>query len=260
MAADLKSRATNLNARIGTVGLLSALLLTPSVRAQTSTPPGNPAPCTDQCPPAETKQPSTAQQFPYPGDKSKSAPKAPAVSADPDAPAPAAPDANPAKQFPYPGDKTKAAPDDNPAKQFPYPGDSKPPDGSSSSSSSDPAVDPDNPTPTTDPDDPAASVEQSHRRKLPKVRNLQTDDEREAEDLKVARYYRSTGNWNAAYLRSKDAVKLKPDDPDAHILLAEAAHKLNKKDEAVAEYSALLKLDASDDQIKEAHKALSRLQ
>ncbi|WP_213803424.1 tetratricopeptide repeat protein [Granulicella sp. dw_53] len=265
MAADPKFRATNFNARVGTASpwiLLSALLLAPVLQAQTSAPASPPAPCTNPCPdaPADSKQPSTVQQFPYPGDKTKASPKPPSASTDPDAPAPA-PDANPAKQFPYPGDKTKAAdPDANPAKQFPYPGDSKNSGSSSSSSSSDPAPDPDNPTSTTDPDDPAASVEQSHRRKLPKVRNLQSDDEREAEDLTVARYYRNTGNWNAAYLRSKDAVKLKPDDPDAHLLLAEAAHKLNKHDEAVAEYSALLKLDASDDQVKTARKALDHLQ
>ena len=98
------------------------------------------------------------------------------------------------------------------------------------------------------------------RRKLPKVQNLQSDDDREAEDLTVARFYRDRGNLNAAYMRSKDAVKHLPDDPDAHLLLAEMAQKLNKRDEAIAEYKALLKLDASDEQIKTARKALAQLQ
>jgi Tfp pilus assembly protein PilF len=98
------------------------------------------------------------------------------------------------------------------------------------------------------------------RRKLPKVQNLQSDDDREAEDLTVARFYRDRGNLNAAYQRSKDAVKHQPDDPDAHLLLAEMAQKLNKRDEAIAEYNALLKLDASDEQIKTARKALAQLQ
>jgi Flp pilus assembly protein TadD len=113
---------------------------------------------------------------------------------------------------------------------------------------------------STDPSDPDSVPEKSVRHKLPKVRVLQSDGDREAEDVKIAKYYGSTGNWNAAYLRSKDAVKIRPDDPDARLLLGESAHKLNKKDEAVEAYSALLKLDASDDQMKAAHKALSRLQ
>ena len=111
----------------------------------------------------------------------------------------------------------------------------------------------------TDPDTPPAG-NFPQRRKLPKVQNLQSDDDRESEDVTVARFYSSRGNWNAAYLRSKDAVKLKPDDPDAHLLLAEAAHKLNKKDEAVTEYKAILKLDSSDSQLKTARKALENLQ
>ncbi len=40
------------------------------------------------------------------------------------------------------------------------------------------------------------------------------------EDLKVAKFYRDRGNFNAVYLRSKDAVKTIPDDPEAHLLLA----------------------------------------
>jgi Tfp pilus assembly protein PilF len=110
--------------------------------------------------------------------------------------------------------------------------------------------------PTPAPDDTAKAP----RRKLPKVQNLQSDDDREAEDLTVARFYRDRGNLNAAYQRSKDAVKHQPDDPDAHLLLAQMAQKLNKRDEAVAEYNALLKLDASDEQVKTARKALAQLQ
>ncbi len=88
---------------------------------------------------------------------------------------------------------------------------------------------------------------------------LQSTEEREAEDLDIAHYYTQTGNLQGAYLRSKDAVTLVPDDADAHFALAEIALKLNKKDEAIAEYSACLKLDASDKEIKESRKALARL-
>ena len=88
---------------------------------------------------------------------------------------------------------------------------------------------------------------------------LQTADEREAEDLSVAKFYTETGDLQGAYLRSQDAVKTEPDDPDAHFALAEAALKLNKRDEAIAEYKACLKLDPVDKEAREARKALERL-
>jgi tetratricopeptide (TPR) repeat protein len=88
---------------------------------------------------------------------------------------------------------------------------------------------------------------------------LQTADEREAEDLSVARFYTDTGDLQGAYLRSQDAVKTAPDDPDAHFALAEAALRLKKPDEAIAEYNACLKLDPTDKEAKEARKALSSL-
>jgi tetratricopeptide (TPR) repeat protein len=88
---------------------------------------------------------------------------------------------------------------------------------------------------------------------------LQSDDEREAEDLDIARYYTQTGDLQGAYLRGQDAVKLAPDDADAHFLLAETAAKLNKRDEAVAEYNACLKLDPAEKEAKAARKALERL-
>lgn len=247
MAVDLKSRAKKLSARA--LALLSALLLAPRVQAQTTPAPAQkpcaPKPC--PAPASDARPPSAAQQFPYPGDKSTETPP------PPDSPTPSHPTNAPPSAVP-------AAPNASPAKQFPYPGDAKPAEGSRSSSSSGASSAGSNPDPDMPADPDVDPNEKSPRRRLPKVRHLQSDEDREAEDLTVARYYGDRGNWNAAYLRSKDAVKLKPDDPDAHQLLAEAAHKLNKKDEAVAEYNALLKLDASEGQIKAAHKALARLQ
>ncbi len=216
---------------------------------EAQTPSTPPKPCqptpTKPCPapPASTPLPSAAQQFPYPGDPVPAAPQPkdsnPPASA-PDAPIPSSPTPSTANKFPYPGEPAPAAGD------------------SSSSSSSSSSSDPDNPLPP-DPD-AIPTTEKSARRKLPKVRDLQTDEERESEDITVARFYRDRGNWNAAYARSKDAVQHQPNDPDAHLLLAESAQKLNKRDEAIAEYNALLKLDASEDQIKAARKALARLQ
>ena len=88
---------------------------------------------------------------------------------------------------------------------------------------------------------------------------LQNADEREAEDLSVAKFYTDSGDLQGAYLRSQDAVKTAPEDPDAHFALADAAQRLNKQDEAIAEYKACLKLDPSDKEAKAARKALARL-
>ena len=88
---------------------------------------------------------------------------------------------------------------------------------------------------------------------------LQSPEEREAEDLSIAHFYTQSGDLQGAYLRSKDAVNTIPDDPDAHFALAEAALKLNKRDEAIAEYNACLKLDPGDKEAKAARKALARL-
>ena len=97
------------------------------------------------------------------------------------------------------------------------------------------------------------------RRKLPKVTKLQSDDDREAEDLEVAKFYLDAGNPMAAYLRSKDAVKLKPDDAEAHFSLAEAAAKLKKRDEAVAEFQAYLKIEPDGGHVKAVQRSLAQL-
>lgn len=115
---------------------------------------------------------------------------------------------------------------------------------SSSSSSSDTPNTPDTTTPTPT------------RRKLPKVKNLQTPDERVDEDLRVAKFYFNRDNFNAAYMRSKDAVQTEPDYAPTHFSLAQAAQKMKKTEEARAEYNAYLKLAPDGDDAKAAHKAL----
>ncbi len=87
----------------------------------------------------------------------------------------------------------------------------------------------------------------------------QTDDERVDEDLSVARFYGQSGNSMGAYLRAKDAVKTQPDFAEAHFVLAEAAKRLNKRDEAKAEFSAYLKLAPDGERAKSAEKALDEL-
>lgn len=210
------------------------------------------APCTPAKPPAASSAPD--DPFPFPGDNKPAAtpPAAPAKSGSADDfPFPGETPGAPAKATPTPN--TPPAPGDDP---FPFPGaDSS---SSSSSSSSGSSSSGDNAAPASDPDDDLP-VQSTLKHPRPKAKP-QTDDEREMEDLKVAKFYRDRGNFNAVYLRSKDAVKTIPDDPEAHLLLAEAAQKLNKRDEAIAEYNAVLKFDPTDEQKKTASRGLEDLQ
>lgn len=225
--------------------LLTVAVLTAASTAQTTQKSAGTRPATDtskkpacatNCPPTEDSKPSAVEQFPFPGESTKPV-DPPASGAPPDAPNAPTPAADPGKQFPFPGDA----------------------DSSSSSSTPDAATSPD-PAAAPSPDDVTPDEPKSTRRKLPKVKNLQSPEDREAEDIKVARFYCDTGNWTGAYLRSKDAIKIQPEDPEAHLLLAEIARKLDKRDEAIAEFNALLKLDAAPEQIKTARKALAQLQ
>ncbi|MDR3744613.1 MAG: tetratricopeptide repeat protein [Acidobacteriaceae bacterium] len=265
--------------------------------AQTKTTTDYPAPCSvapvpvpcGSSSPASGKT-STTEKFPFPGEPtdgstSSSAPNLTGVPSLPEpsgnsaAPAatPSAP-TNPAPNAPAPASGKTAA-------DFPFPDESEPKSGdanapgatnannaassSSSSSSSDDASAPD---PDAKPDSaaPAMKDEGSEgsqatpgrhllHRVNPVATKLQTADQREAEDLSVAHYYTQTGDLQGAYLRSKDAVKTIPDDPAAHLALAEVALKLDKRDEAIAEFNACLKFDPTDKQAATAHKALARL-
>lgn len=215
----------------------------PCPTANQSSPKPTDKPCT---PPADTKQPSTAEQFPFPGEASK-----PASSDDSlDAPAPASSKKSAADEHPFPSDAPPA-----------LPGSDVPSSSSSSSSSSDDSsssADPDAKPAVPAPDN--ASDAKPTRKKLPKVEKIQTPEDRAAEDLSVAKFYEDRGNLNAAYLRAKDAVQVQPDDPYTHFALAQIAQKLQKRDEAITEFNAYLKLDPDGLNIKAARKALSQLQ
>ncbi len=82
---------------------------------------------------------------------------------------------------------------------------------------------------------------------------------RVADDLKVAKFYLNDHNVQGAYLRYKDAVDHDPEDPDARFGLAEVAAQLNKRDEAVLNYQACLKVDPGGDHDKASRKALQKL-
>ncbi|HEX4577653.1 MAG TPA: tetratricopeptide repeat protein [Edaphobacter sp.] len=246
-----------------TRALQVAFLLSTTCLAQTTptqNPPAAPCPAPNQTPaktPAQTPDPANkpcsptpsakkstaAEQFPFPGEPSK--PKDP----PPDSPSPTT------KPSP-----TTTTPSDA-ATQHPFP--TQPPpklpgdDSSSSSSSSgdDTPVPPDT-TPDANGNPPEGT---SVHRKLPKVKRVQTDDERVDEDLSVAKFYLRDENYQGAYLRAKDAVSIQPDYSAAHFALAEIAQKMKKKDEAIAEYQTYLNLDPDGEKAKAAKKALADL-
>lgn len=254
------------------LGAASCMAQTAPAASPQSPPAAAPAPCSvaPQPEPCSTKpaaaKPSTSEKFPFPGDISGVPSSAPA----PDAPPPSlsgvpqAPDASGTPSAPL------AKPDAS--KAFPFPGDlSKPgtggtvPGSSSSSSSSDDDTTPADAGATPALQDKGSEGESATpgRHLLHRVNpigtKLQSTDEREAEDLDVAHTYIGIGDLQGAYMRTQDAVKLAPDDPDAHFALAEIALKLQKRDEAITEYNACLKLDPSDKEAKDARKALERL-
>jgi hypothetical protein len=254
-----------------TRALQAAFLLSASCLAQTSTtqnptPPPCPAPnqtadktsaqtakpCTPPAPAAK-KPSSAAEQFPFPGEpsKPKNSPDAPTPSTTtPDSPGPAT---------------NKTSTPSDAAAQHPFPTQPPPklPGDDSSSSSSSSGDDP-NPAPTDDPTakgDPSNPPEgTSVHRKLPKVKRVQTDDERVDEDLSVAKFYMNDENYQGAYLRAKDAVSIQPDYSAAHFALAEILQKMKKKDDAIAEFQTYLKLDPEGEKAKAAKKALAELQ
>jgi hypothetical protein len=211
-------------------------------------PPLTAAPCKptkkDPCtpPPSATAlpvaAPSAAERFPFPGETPGTNPDTPgAATATPDHP-----------------------PTADAAGRFPFPGDSDAPTSSSSSSSSSNApapsdsADPDGTAPDAAPERRTRTL--AGRRKLAKVEDL---NHREAEDLDVAHYYTTTGNFLAAYLRAKDAVATMPDDPEAHFALADGARRLKKDAEAALEYRKYIELEPQGDKVKASQKALAAL-
>jgi hypothetical protein len=217
-----------------------------------------------QAKPADAKptNPTPADQFPFPGDDPAQA----ASATKPNQPAntqSATPSA--ADRFPFPGETPATTNDPTlPADSHYAAGSSSPDDGASSSSSSSSGDDPNLDDPNLkDPnlkdglkDLGSAGTTRSERRRLPKVEDIQG---REDEDVRVSQYYHSTGNFLAAYLRAKDAVRIDPTDEDAQYALAINADKLAKRDEAIAGYTAYLKLAPDGKEAKQVQRALASL-
>jgi tetratricopeptide (TPR) repeat protein len=238
---------------------LGGLLMLPVMAQQPATPDSD----SQSSPPAPSKQPkqtpahkSAAQENPFPGDVSKDAQQQqqsqPAdASAAPDAgQQPAQKPSDAAKDNPFPEDVSKgaaaaAAKDNNAA-------------GSSSSSSSN-----SNPGGDTDPD--ADLPRDTGRRKLkkPSDKDIQSGSlagQGEAQDdVRVGRYYLSTGAYKGAYERFAEATRMDPTNVDAIYGLAAAAAGLHRIDEALTNYKLYLDIAPDGEKAKSARKAILAL-
>ncbi|HMD20334.1 MAG TPA: tetratricopeptide repeat protein [Alloacidobacterium sp.] len=120
---------------------------------------------------------------------------------------------------------------------------------------------------------PAAAGESSSRDKLD---NLDLEGDRDtrvangaggmvhdpklaADDVHVGQFYLNREDYKGAYARFKEATQADPENPDAVFYLAEAARRINHKDEAVQNYELYLAALPDGPKAKEAHKALKEL-
>ncbi len=222
---------------------------------------------TSNCPTAQDQPvPSNAaQQFPYPGDADaqKQGTQTPTAPTPPGAPQSTK---SPAQQFPYPGNDSQGSSSSSSGA-----GDVKPapPDGlqdagssgassSSSSSSGYSSSNGDQPAASPDEDDEGVAKKTRSSRRRP-AEPVKTNSQQFAEDMQVAGFYQTDGNFMGAYMRAKDAVSLDANDPDAHLALAEAARKLGKLDEAEQNYKKCLQLDPVPKTRKAAQAALKEM-
>ena len=79
------------------------------------------------------------------------------------------------------------------------------------------------------------------------------------DDLRVGVFYMQPGAYQGAYERLKESVAVNPDNAEAVFRLGEAARKLNKKDEALANFEIYLTALPDGPRSKSARKAMAEL-
>jgi tetratricopeptide (TPR) repeat protein len=217
-----------------------------------------------QTPPAHK---DAAQENPFPADVSKHAAQQQSQPGDAATSAPAAPDA--AQQAPQPAHKTAA-------QENPFPEDvskgaaaaaAKDSETESSSSSSSSGSSSSSSTSDNDPNaDPNADVPRDtgrRRLKKPSDKDIQSGslagEGRAQDDVRVGRYYLGTGDFQGAYGRYSEAIRLDPTNLDAIYGLAAAAAGLHHTDEALTNYKLYLQIDPDGHDAKSARKALRAL-
>ena len=208
---------------------LGALLFAGAAFAQqnnSTPPPDAPPPTQQQSPPPQNTQSqpqhenSTAEENPFPeAESSKAADKANGGDATP------------------PADSSKPAPSDNSA---PAAGDK----------------------------DYSSSRDHLKGLDLPGDNVARTDDgaggtivnpKLAAEDTRVGGFYLHTGDFKGAYSRYLEATRVDPGNADAVFGLAEAARGLNRRKEAISNYTIYLQALPDGSKAKDARKALKEL-
>lgn len=212
---------------------------------------------TQRTPPAHK---SAAQENPFPADASQRAAQQQSQPDNNPPSAPATPDAtqqpqkpgDAAKENPFPEDVSKsaaaAAAKDNDAG-------SSSASGASSSSS--------NPGGDSNPDADLPPDTGRRRLKKPSDKDIQSGslagEGRAQEDVRIGRFYLSTGNYKGAYGRFSEAVRMDPANVDAIYGLASAADGLHNRDEALTNYKLYLQIAPDGDKAKSAQKAIRAL-
>lgn len=80
-----------------------------------------------------------------------------------------------------------------------------------------------------------------------------------ADDVHVGQFYLNREDYKGAYTRFKEATQADPENPEAVFYLAQAAQKMNHKDEAAQNYQLYLAAMPNGPKAKDARKALKEL-
>lgn len=80
-----------------------------------------------------------------------------------------------------------------------------------------------------------------------------------ADDIHVGQFYLNREDYKGAYARFKEATQADPENPDAVFYLAEAARRMNLRNEAVQNYQLYIDALPNGPKAKEAKKALHDL-
>ena len=80
-----------------------------------------------------------------------------------------------------------------------------------------------------------------------------------AASREVGEFYLDRGNYHAAESRFREALQLNAGDMKAMFELAECLEKMNRSDEAIQEYQALLSLQPGGSYAEQSRGAIQRL-
>jgi tetratricopeptide (TPR) repeat protein len=206
---------------------------------------------TQQAPPAHKR---AAQENPFPADASQRAAQQQPKSSN------NAPDA---AQQPQSGQKPGEAAKDNPfpedvSKSAAAAAAKESAAGASSTSSASSSSS--NPGGEGNPDADLPPDTGRRRLKKPSDKDIRSGslagEGRAQEDVRVGRYYLSTGNYKGAYGRFSEAVRMDPVNVDAIYGLAAAADGLHNTQEALTNYKLYLEIAPDGDKAKSAQKAI----